>query len=205
MMTATPRSALRRREVIDAARRIIVQHGLQVATVRDIAREAGFTTGVVSHWFVDKREVVVAAFAAASDDWLSEVTSTLAATATPQESVLAFLLLATPDDASRRQEWRLWAEMWVYAARDPEFAATVVATDALWEAVIQQMIAAWQEAGLVRGDVDPAPAGTILARLIDGLGTRASLSGDWDGARAQLVNHLGALGVPPSLLENGVQ
>ena len=195
------RSERRRREVIDAARRVVVRNGLQVATLRDIAREAGFTTGVVSHWFVDKREVVVAAFEAASNDWLSEVKRTLTAASTTEESVRAFARLATPDDPGRRQEWRLWSEMWVYAARDSEFAATLMATDALWETLIQGMLGTWQRAGLIRSDVDPVPAGTVLARLIDGLGTRASLSGDWDGARAQLVYQLAALGVPRALLE----
>jgi len=74
--TATPshdRSQRRRREVCDAARRVIARNGLEVTTLRDISREGGFTTGVVTHYFPDKQAVIVGAFAAASDDWLAEV------------------------------------------------------------------------------------------------------------------------------------
>ena len=37
-----------------AARTVIVRQGLEATTLRDIAREGGFTTGVVSHYFPDK-------------------------------------------------------------------------------------------------------------------------------------------------------
>ena len=52
---------------------MIARKSLEVTTLRDISREGGFTTGVVTHYFPDKQAVIVGAFAAASDDWLAEV------------------------------------------------------------------------------------------------------------------------------------
>ena len=49
-MSAAARSARserRRREVCEAARRVIIRNGLETTTMRDISREGGFTTGVV--------------------------------------------------------------------------------------------------------------------------------------------------------------
>src|SRR5512139_1987244 len=55
--------AAQRQAVLAATWRTIARHGLGGATVRRIAAEAGVSTGFISHYFRDKREVVVAALA----------------------------------------------------------------------------------------------------------------------------------------------
>jgi AcrR family transcriptional regulator len=199
--TATPshdRSQRRRREVCDAARRVIARNGLEVTTLRDISREGGFTTGVVTHYFPDKQAVIVGAFAAASDDWLAEVRARLAGAGDAAGALVELVHVAIPEDPVRRSEWRLWAEMWAYAGRDPEFAAQLVETDARWEHEIRAVLARAGEEGVLPG-IDAEREAPLLARLIDGLGLRAWLSGRWPHARAQLVAHLAALGADTAL------
>ena len=41
----------RREDVAEAAWRVIGRDGLEGATLREISREAGFTTGVIQHYF----------------------------------------------------------------------------------------------------------------------------------------------------------
>ena len=41
--------------------RTIAKHGVAGATVRRIAQEAGVSTGFISHYFRDKKEVLAAA------------------------------------------------------------------------------------------------------------------------------------------------
>lgn len=48
----------RRREIVAATARLIARRGLEAATMRDIAAEAGWTTGVVNHYFADKRDLL---------------------------------------------------------------------------------------------------------------------------------------------------
>jgi AcrR family transcriptional regulator len=193
------RSVRRRREVCDAARRVIARNGLEVTTLRDISREGGFTTGVVTHHFQDKRDVVVGAFASASREWIDEVRAALDAAATAADVLDVLVRVAIPDDARRQSEWRLWSEMWTYAGRDAEFAAQLVATDALWEEEIRRALERLQADGMIAG-LDIRLEAALLARLIDGLGLRASLSGRWSDARRQLLFHLEQLGVPDSAL-----
>src|SRR5439155_25749723 len=100
----------------------------------------------------------------------------------------------------RQAEWRLWAEMWTYAARDRAFAEQLVETDALWEQEIRVVLEELKASGLAR-DVDVDVETPVLARLIDGLGLRAWLSGRWPEACRQLVLHLETLGVPAGVLE----
>jgi AcrR family transcriptional regulator len=198
-------SERRRREVVDAARRVIVERGLEATSLRRIARVAGFTTGVVTHHFPHKQAVIVAAFEGASADWHAEVRGALAAAADPAERVVALARVAIPSDPARRAEWRLWSEMWTYAGRNPEFARRLVATDALWEGMIREVLAEARGAGLVRAGLDIAAEANVLARLVDGLGLRAWLSGGWEQARARLADHLGTLGVPRAICSEALR
>jgi AcrR family transcriptional regulator len=186
--------------VCDAARRTITERGLEATTLRDIAQEGGFTTGVVTHYFPDKQAVIVGAFLAASSEWLAAARAAIQAADAPELQLEALVGVALPDDATRRGEWRLWSEMWTYAGRDPEFAAQLIETDALWELEIRGVLERTREAGAIR-DIDVVVEARLLARLIDGLGLRAWLSGRWPEARGELLAHLANLGVSEAVLE----
>jgi AcrR family transcriptional regulator len=61
----TLRTQRRLDEVDEAARRVIVRKGLRSTTMRDISREGGFTTGVLTHYFPDKDALIVGVFSSA--------------------------------------------------------------------------------------------------------------------------------------------
>jgi AcrR family transcriptional regulator len=178
---------------------VIARNGLEVTTLRDISREGGFTTGVLSHHFPDKKAVIAGAFAAASEDWIVHVRKSLGGAASAEEMLEAVVRAAIPDDPERRAEWGLWVEMWTYAGRHPEFAVQLVATDALWEAEIRAALESARGAGVI-GAIDVDVEAAVLARLIDGLGLRAWLGGRWEEAHRLLVRHLATLGVTEPLL-----
>ena len=189
----------RRLEVAVAARRTILRQGLEATTLRDIGREAGFTTGVITHHFADKEAVIAACFELASAEWLGEVEDRLATALTAEEQLLALVGLAIPADPRRQEEWRLWAEAWVYASRRATFADVLVAMDTVWERRIAEVLGAARAAALLHGELDVALEATVLARLVDGLGIRAWLTGEWTAARRFLVGHLRSLGLPARL------
>jgi AcrR family transcriptional regulator len=192
----------RHREVVEAARRVIVRQGLAETTLRDVAQEGGFTTGLVTHHFPDKRAVIFAAFASAWTDWIEESRAMFAAAQTPQELTRSLVLVAVPDSTDRRNEWRLWAEMWAYAGGDEEFAAQILRADtAFWQDELCDVIRSLQQAGLIRTDVVPATEAIIVNRLMDGLGLRAWLTGRWDDARRHFMMHLASIGLPDDLVD----
>src|SRR5690349_1597117 len=51
----------RRRLFAAAALSVISRDGLEGLTVREVAREAGFTTGALTHYFQSKDELLIAA------------------------------------------------------------------------------------------------------------------------------------------------
>jgi AcrR family transcriptional regulator len=189
------RAVRRLRSAAAAARRVIIRKGLEATTLRDISREGGFTTGVLTHHFTDKRDLIVAAFAEASEGWITYARQELDAATTIEELIAAFLTVAVPDDAERRAEWRLWAEMWVYAGRDRKFAERLQVTDSQWADAVAMVLERCQMEGRLRPDLDVELEAVILSRLHDGLGLRAWLSGDWKLARVCLAQHLRTLGL----------
>lgn len=199
---ATRRAEGRQGEVAAAARRVIIRKGLVDTTLRDIAREGGFTTGVLTHHYPNKRAVIFGTFTSAWTDWIHESREMFATARTPRDLVIALVNHANPESVDRREEWRLWAEMWAYAGSDEEFASQLLRADTtVWESELRGVLRQLQAAGLVRADIEPGTEATIMNRLMDGLGLRAWLSGRWDDARRHFVLHLASLGLPADLVE----
>jgi len=48
----------RREELVEAAWRVIARAGMVGATMREIAREAGVSTGILAHYFTDKEDLL---------------------------------------------------------------------------------------------------------------------------------------------------
>ena len=51
----------RREDIAHVACQVIAKHGFEQATVARIARAAGYTTGMVAHYFESKQQIVIAA------------------------------------------------------------------------------------------------------------------------------------------------
>jgi AcrR family transcriptional regulator len=54
----------RRADLTDAAARLIARSGIESATMREVAAEAGLTTGALTHYFTDKHELLLTTFQA---------------------------------------------------------------------------------------------------------------------------------------------
>ena len=52
----------RRAELAAAAAQLIARAGVGAATMREVAAEAGWTTGALTHYFSDKRELLLFTF-----------------------------------------------------------------------------------------------------------------------------------------------
>lgn len=53
--------AARRKEIVAATWRVIARDGLAGTTIREIAREAGYSNGVLAHYFADRDEILASA------------------------------------------------------------------------------------------------------------------------------------------------
>lgn len=98
----------RRNEIALAACRVVAQHGFEQATVARIAREAGYTTGMIAHYFDAKQDIVIAALRLI----LRRIEERLSPAAAATPDLLALLTEALPVDETRYIECAFWIAFW---------------------------------------------------------------------------------------------
>jgi AcrR family transcriptional regulator len=109
----------RRAEITDAAARLIERSGLGAATIRDVAAEAGLTTGSVTHYFADKRELLLHTFLASLGGRRSRRSIV---GDDPMVALRATLEGALPADDDRRRHWMVCVAFCAQAAGDDELS-----------------------------------------------------------------------------------
>ncbi len=99
----------RRNEIALVACRVVAQHGFDQATIVRIAREAGYTTGMVAHYFDTKQDIVTAALRLI----LRRIEERLTPSGTDaQADLLTLLTEALPVDETRYIECAFWIAFW---------------------------------------------------------------------------------------------
>jgi AcrR family transcriptional regulator len=95
----------RRRELVDAALRVVVRDGLEAATVRNIAQEAGCSVRPVQYYFADKATLLAAAHARVTERLGALVATSIAAlgpSPAPRDVARAVARSFLPLDDERR-------------------------------------------------------------------------------------------------------
>ncbi len=99
----------RREEIALVACRVVAEYGFEQATIVRIAREAGYTTGMVAHYFDTKQDIIVAALRLI----LRRIEERLTPSAGESKpDLLALLTEALPVDETRYIECAFWIAFW---------------------------------------------------------------------------------------------
>jgi TetR/AcrR family transcriptional regulator, transcriptional repressor of bet genes len=109
--------ARRRDEIALVACRAVARRGFAQATVAHIAREAGYTTGMVAHYFDSKQEIILAALRLILHRMDQRLRSRPGVAPT---DLLGVLSEALPIDAQRRAECAFWAAFWGQLSANPQ-------------------------------------------------------------------------------------
>ncbi len=107
--------AARRDEIALVACRVVAQYGFQQATVVRIAREAGYTTGMIAHYFDSKQEIVLAALRLILKR-MEERLETRSAGA--DQNLVDLLAESLPLDEQRSTECAFWMGFWGQVSAD---------------------------------------------------------------------------------------
>jgi AcrR family transcriptional regulator len=165
----------RREQLIAAAARVIARSGYDAATVRDVAREAGVSTGVIAYYFEGKDDLFAHVLRAASRAFRARLESARDDAETPRARLLALAEAATPDDDDAARAHALWIDFWARAARDPALAHLTIRLYDGWRREIADAVREGQRAGAFRGDADPEAFARGYAAAADGLATHVVL------------------------------
>lgn len=107
----------RREEISEAAWRVIERDGPEAASMRGIAREAGYTTGVITHYFADKRELMAFAFGLMVNRSAARMVES-----SEKAGIAGALAEILPLDRERRRETTVWLALMGASLTDPELA-----------------------------------------------------------------------------------
>lgn len=110
----------RRAALAEIAADIIAAEGIEAATVRAIAGAAGYSTKVVSHYFTDKRALLMLTYRFAAEHSARRAAGLQAG---KPADVRAYLLALLPGDPAMLRDWKVWLAFWAVAISDAEFAA----------------------------------------------------------------------------------
>jgi AcrR family transcriptional regulator len=187
----------RREEIVAAAGRLIARRGLEAATVRAIAAEAGFSSGVIDHYFADKDDLLLQALAASHRRITARfprVTRGLRGLAAAR-SLLADNL---PTDSTRRDETRIEVQFWARSLGDEALLDVQRRETAGFRGQLRKHLDEAVADGELGGAVDPDDALERLLALMDGISVRAVIEPSRLPPARQLallddeVNRLGA-------------
>ncbi|NNN01923.1 MAG: TetR family transcriptional regulator [Acidimicrobiaceae bacterium] len=166
----------RRQQLSDAAWRVILREGVDGATTRLIARESGYSAGVLSHYFESKDDILLEALRNAHSV-IKERLNALLEHKTGFEALRTFCYDTVPLQAEQIRETQLEISFWSRALVKESLRSVQLTESAYWHNILLGVIIAAQELGeLVEGD--PFIMADILAGLIDGLSVHALLIPD---------------------------
>jgi AcrR family transcriptional regulator len=157
----------RRSELAAAAARVIARSGLGAATMREVSAEAGWTTGALTHYFVDKRDLLQFTLEASLERRRDRRPQRRELN--PPDALRAALVLALPIDDDATLHWKVTIAFCAQAAGDPELA--LVQRDAYrdFRANVAELV---ERAGRAAGPSAFAEAERLIA-LLDGVAMQA--------------------------------
>jgi AcrR family transcriptional regulator len=171
--------AARRDEIALVACRVVATYGFEHATVVRIAREAGYTTGMIAHYFDSKQEIILAALRL----MLRRMDERLARPVA-DASLLELLGESLPLDAKRATEAAFWTAFWGQMSTDKRLKRINAWVHREYMRLYTRCLAGhwpewaeWPES--VRDDVLRA-----ISTFLNGLTANAVISpGEWPAAR----------------------
>ncbi|WP_436494218.1 TetR/AcrR family transcriptional regulator [Actinokineospora sp. HUAS TT18] len=110
----------RRRDVSAAVWRVLAEHGFRGLTMRAVATEMGATTGLLTHYFPNKKDLVAHALTLLDEHRAARPRPVAPEGLPALRAALIDILPLTPEAAANN---RVWVGSWDAALADPDFAA----------------------------------------------------------------------------------
>lgn len=138
----------KRAEIARATRAVVADRGVDGASMRIIAREAGYTTGVITHYFANKEHLLEYALEHAFAGIEADLEGL-----TEAEDVLDALKTATlhymPVNEQNRKSWAVWQSYLSRADESPRISNIIQRVHAAVRAIVTQLIRKGQVTGYV--------------------------------------------------------
>ncbi|MDI6102098.1 TetR/AcrR family transcriptional regulator [Actinoplanes sp. NEAU-A12] len=166
---AEPEPTGRRRQIAEAVWRIAAERGLQMATVREIAAEAGVSPRVVQYHFTSKHQLLVTALQILHRQNERQARRRIGAlrdASDPRVLLRSTLEELLPLDDERRASLRVMTAYYARSLTDPALAAVFLPE----EQPLEDLVAALITAAGARPGIDVRREADLLVSGVTGLG-----------------------------------
>jgi AcrR family transcriptional regulator len=160
----------RREELAAALWRLVVREGIEAASLRRVAAEAGWSAGSLRHYFATQTQLLAFAMELVVQRVTARVTAPLP-WPDVRESARRTLHELLPLDDERRAEMQVWLAFTMRSLTDPELRPLRDAAHSGLRALCRDVVAAL-------GAADPEREGQRLHAFVDGLALHAILAPD---------------------------
>jgi AcrR family transcriptional regulator len=164
----------RREELTLAAWRVIAAQGIDEVTIRDIARESGYSSGVLAHYFENKDDLLAHALQL-SHTRIRKRYDAERQKAKAADALKAILLDNLPLDEQRDMETRIEMSFWARALRNSDLHDIQQNEAETLRKLLRELIAQAQEDGEIDAEHDREEVLELLGAVIDGLSLHALL------------------------------
>ena len=160
-----------RARILDAAVKLIAREGINDVRIARIAMEAGVSASLL-HYHFASRDALLAEALEHSYELAGDIRTAASEEAVPAAEHLRWMIdQCLPAPGSLHDDWMLWVELWLHAARRPELRPTAARLYARMHAWFAEAIATGEERGEFTVDDRERTIDRLLA-LIDGYGIR---------------------------------
>lgn len=165
---------VRRKELVQAAWRVIAARGIDDVTVREIARESGYSSGVLAHYFDGKDDLLAHALAISHEEIYRRYAAILEIP-DKAEALRAVLMDNLPLDEQRELETRIEMSFWARSLRNETLSDIQHGESEYLQELLSSLIGVCIEEGTLPEDLPTDTVVTLLAALIDGLSLHSLL------------------------------
>jgi len=163
--------------VAEAAWRIIRKNGMEQASVRNIAEEAGISVGSMRHYFSTQSELLLFAMNLVSERVTSRI-KRMSFDGHPMDNMKQLLLEFMPNTDEKMAEMEVWYAFTAKSKTDPAFKELADAVYNDIRRAVELAIITLTELKLFRPDLNQELEIERLYALIDGLAVHAVLRPD---------------------------
>jgi AcrR family transcriptional regulator len=168
----------RREELVLAAWRVIAAKGIDELTIRDIARESGYSSGVLAHYFKNKDDLLAHALRLSHTRIRKRYDAEVEETPAAADALKAILVDNLPMDEQRDLETRIEMSFWARALRNEELHEIQQNESETLRTLLRELVEEAQKDKAIAKKHDREEILELLGAMIDGISLHALLYPD---------------------------
>jgi AcrR family transcriptional regulator len=168
----------RREELVLAAWQVIAAKGIDEVTIRDIARESGYSSGVLAHYFKNKDDLLAHALRLSHTRIRKRYDAEVEEKSAAVDALRGILIDNLPVDEQRELETRIEMSFWARALRNEELHEIQQEESETLRELLRELLETAQKDKAIAKKHDRETVLELLGAMIDGISLHALLYPD---------------------------